>query len=215
MKSVSSHLLSLLAAAGLFLTGCSFKRVTDSPRHFVLAAIPEQEQQTPAATRNLSIGIGFVRLPPELLQDSIAVQNGTNEFQYLENALWAERLDHNFERTIAANLSRLLNSDSIYTGNWSRDEVMLRVTIQVEKFEVDTRGNGSLVARWRIKPRENDQPPKTGVARASRVGESVRLKPEVIVDTLSGLTADFSRDLAQALRESSQKYALSDGTGGR
>jgi uncharacterized lipoprotein YmbA len=150
-----------------------------------------------------------------LLRDSIAVQNGTDEVQYLENALWAERLDHNFERTVAANLSTLLSSDSIYTGNWSPDQVVLRVTIQVEKFEVDTHGNGTLVARWRIKPRQSDQPPKTGVARASRTGDSLALKPEAIVEILSGLTADFSRELAQALRESSEKYAVADGTGGR
>jgi len=210
MKTILSqqHLL-FVAATGLLFSGCSFKRVTDSPHHFVLAPIQEAEPVAPA-TRDLSVGIGFIRLPPELLRDSIAVQSGTNEFEYIENALWADRLDHCFERTVASNLSRLLSSESIYTGNWSREQVTLRVSIQVEIFEVDTRGNGTLVARWRIRPRDNDQPPKTGLARVTRTGASPRGKPEVIVTTLSDLTADFSRDLAKALRESSEKLARAD-----
>jgi uncharacterized lipoprotein YmbA len=206
----SQQYILFVAATGLLFSGCSFKRVTDSPRHFVLAPIPEPEQPAPAATQNLSVGIGFIRLPPELLRDSIAVQSGTNEFEYLENALWAERLDHGFERTVAANLSRLLSSDSIYTGNWSPDQVTLRVSIQVEKFEVDTLGNGTLLARWRIKARDNDHPVKTGLARVTRTGASPLGKPEVIVNTLSDLTADFSRDLARAIRESSEKFARAD-----
>ena len=201
--------LFFLAIIGMLLTGCSLRRVTDSPRHFVLKPIGE-DGPAPGTKRDLSVGIGYVRMPPELLRDSLAVQNGTNEFQYLENALWAERLDHGFERTLAANLSQLLSSDSIFTGNWSRDEVMLRVSIQVEKFEVDTRGNGTLIARWRIKARDKEQPLKTGIARVTRTGASPRANPEAIVTTLSDLTADFSRDLAQALRESSQKFAKTD-----
>jgi uncharacterized lipoprotein YmbA len=210
MKSVLrlQH-IPLVAVTGMLLAGCSFKRVTDSPRHFVLEPIGKDEP-APAATRNLAVGIAFVTMPPELLRDSMAVQNGTNEFQYLENALWAERLDHSFERTLAANLSQLLSSDNIYTGNWSRDQVMLRVSIQVEKFEVDTHGNGTLLARWRIKARDKEQPLKTGIARATRTGASPHGKPEVIVTTLSDLTADFSRDLAPAIRESYEKFAKAD-----
>jgi uncharacterized lipoprotein YmbA len=202
------HIL-FVAVIGMLLAGCSFKRVTDSPRHFVLTPIGEGDP-APGTRRNLSVGIGYVRMPPELLRDSIAVQNGTNEFQYLENALWAERLDHGFERTLAANLSQLLSSDSIYTGDWSKDQVILRVSIQVQKFEVDSRGNGTLLARWRIKARDKEQPLKSGIARVTRTGASPHGKPEIIVTTLSDLTADFSRDLAQALRESSQKFAQTD-----
>src|SRR5262245_49484349 len=104
--------LFFVAVIAMLLTGCSLRRVTDSPRHFVLRPIGKNDPGS-VTTRNLSVGIGYVRMPPELLRDSLAVQNGTNEFQYLENALWAERLDHGFERTLAANLSQLLSSDSI------------------------------------------------------------------------------------------------------
>jgi len=207
MKSVSflRHLL-LVAFTGMFLTGCLFKPVKDSPRHFVLAPIPT-DKQPPAAARHVSIRIGFVRMPSPLLRDSMAVYNGAHEIEYLNNALWAERLDHCFERTLAANLSQLLSSDGICVDDWGRDQVMLRVSVNVHQFEVDTRGTGTLIAQWRITAPEEDLPLKTGLARLARTGAPPSGKPEVIATTLSDLTADFSRDLAQSIRESLQSGA--------
>ncbi|SRR5213593_4785964 len=200
MKSVLRQLL-FLALTGMFLTGCLLKRTTDSTRHFVLTPIPVDES-APAPSRHWSIGLGSVRMPSQLLRDSLVVRNGANEIEYLENALWAERLDHGFERILAANLSRLLSTDAIYPEGWGRGQVMARVSVNVQQFEVDTGGSGTLVAQWRITAPENDRPLKSGLAQLSRTGASPRAKPEVIATTLSDLAADFSRDLAQSIRES-------------
>jgi uncharacterized lipoprotein YmbA len=188
------------ALPGLFLTGCMFKPVTDSPRHFVLTPIPAQDP-SPAVTRRLSIGLGFVRMPSQLLHGSLSIHNGTNEIDYLENALWAERLDHCFEHTLAVNLSRLLSSDGIYLDDWRRDGVVARVSVYVQQFEVDAHGTGTLIAQWRIISPEKDLALKSGLARLTRTGASPRGKPEVIVTTLSDLTADFGRDLAYSVRQ--------------
>jgi len=200
MKSVLRQLL-FLALTGMFLTGCLLKRTTDSTRHFVLTPIPVDES-APAPSRHWSIGLGSVRMPSQLLRDSLVVRNGANEIEYLENALWAERLDHGFERILAANLSRLLSTDAIYPEGWGRGQVMARVSVNVQQFEVDTGGSGTLVAQWRITAPENDRPLKSGLAQLSRTGASPRAKPEVNATTLSDLAADFSRDLAQSIRES-------------
>lgn len=185
-----------------------FKRTTDSTRHFVLAPIPANNSApAEAATRHLSIEITFVRMPSQLLRDSLAVRNGDNEIEYLENALWADRLDHSFERTLAVNLSRLLSSDSIYLADWGRGKATARVSVNVQQFEVDTRGNGTLIAQWRITAPENEEPLKSGLTRLARTGGVPSGKPEVIATTLSELEADFSRELAQSIRESTQKLA--------
>jgi uncharacterized lipoprotein YmbA len=196
----SRHLL-FIAITGLFVTGCMLKRATESTRHFVLTPIPVNES-APAPSRHWSIGLGSVRMPSQLLRDSIVVRNGANEVEYLENALWAERLDHSFERTLAANLSRLLSSDGIFLEDWGRGQVMARVSVNVQQFEVDSGGSGTLVAQWRITAPENDMPLNSGLARLARRGASPRGKPEVIATTLSDLAADFSRDLAQSIRKS-------------
>jgi uncharacterized lipoprotein YmbA len=199
------HLLCL-AVSGLFLTGCLFKRVTDSPQYFVLTPIPAEDSAL-AATQHVSIGLGFVKMPSQLLRNSMAVHNGTNQIEYLENALWAERLDHCFERTLAVNLARLLASDGIYVDDWRRDHVIARVSVHVHQFEVDTHGTSTLIAQWRITAPENSLELKSGLARLARTGAAPGDKPEIIATTLSELAADFSRDLAQSVRQSLQSVS--------
>jgi uncharacterized lipoprotein YmbA len=202
------HLL-LVALAGMFLTGCLFKPVTDSTRHFVLTPIPADDP-TAASTRHLTVGIRPVRMPSQLLGESVSVRNGTNEIEYLHNAVWADRLDHAFERALAANLSRLLSSDGIYVDDWGRDRVMARVLVNVQQFEVDAQGKGTLIAQWQITAPGKDLPLKRGLARLARTGAAPDGKPEIIATTLSDLAADFSRQLAQEINESAQKYAWAD-----
>src|SRR6185436_14781506 len=134
--------------SGLLLTGCLFKPATVSTRRFILAPIPTNEP-APAATGHLSVGIGFVKMPAYLLRTSMTVRNG-HEIEYLDDALWAERLDQSFQRTLAANLSRLLSSDSIHLADWGRNQVMVRVSVNVQQFDVDAHGSGTLIAQWRI-----------------------------------------------------------------
>jgi uncharacterized lipoprotein YmbA len=201
--------LLLVASAGAALTGCLFKPVTDSTRHFILAPIASEELPK-GATRHLSIGIGPVRMPAQVSEGSIAVRASANEIEYFRNAVWADRLDHCFQRTLAANLSGLLSSDGIYVDDWGRDQVVARVSVNVQQFEVDSKGTGTLIAQWRITVPGKDLPVKQGFARLTRSGPPPNGKPEIIARTLSDLAGDFSRQLAQAINESAEKSARSD-----
>jgi len=192
--------LAVVTAAGMLLTGCLLKPVTVSTRHFILAPIATNEP-APAGTGHLSVGVGVVKMPAYLLRNSMAIRNGDNEFDYLEDALWGERLDRCFQRTVAANLSRLLSSDSIYLADWWHDQTQARVFINVQQFDVDVGGRGTLIAQWRITGQNSATPLKSGVARLDRTGASPRGNPKVIATTLSELAAEFSRDLAQSIRE--------------
>jgi len=192
-----------LAIVCVLLPGCMFKPVTVSTRHFTLASISTSEAKPveSSGTENLSVGIGFVKMPSYLLRNSIAVRNGSNEIEYLENALWSERLDESFQRNLAANLADLLASDSIYLTDWPHGQVTVAVYINVQQFDVDINGHGTLIAQWRITAPGSDVPLKSGRTRLDRVGALPRRKPEAIAQTLSDLAAQFSRDLAQAIRE--------------
>jgi len=201
MKS-ALRLLRLLfvAVTAMLLTGCLLRTATVPTRHFVLAPIATNEP-APGPTEHLSVGIGFVQMPSYLLKNSLAVRNGGNEIEYIEDAMWAERLDQCFQHTLAANLSRELSSDRIYLTDWGRDDVTVKLSINVQQFDVDTRGRGTLIAQWRISAPYCDIPLKTGDARLARTGPSPHGHPDVIATTLSGLAAEFSSDLAQSIRE--------------
>jgi len=189
----------LVCGAGLLLSGCLFKPVTASTRRFILAPIPASEHASTAAEQ-VSVGVGSVKMPAYLLRNSIAVRNGPSEIEYLEDALWAERLDQSFQHTLAANLSTLLPSDRVYLSAWERDQVRVRVFVNVEQFDVDIQGHGTLIAWWRMTAPGSDQLRKSGQSRLTRAGPAPRGNPQVIVTTLNALTAEFSRELEQAIR---------------
>jgi len=192
-----SHLL-FLALTSFALNGCVLKPVSISTRHFVLAPVSTNEPASVVA-EPLSIGIGLVKMPAYLLRDSVAVRNGANEIEYLEDAFWAERLDRSFQQTLAINLSKLLSSNRIYQTDWGHDQVKVSVYVSVQQFDVDIKGHGTLIAQWRINRPDNDTPLKSGQTRLIEAGSSPRGHPEVIAATLSDLTTEFSRELAKAI----------------
>ena len=196
----SSFYAQLILVSSLF-SGCMLRPVTVSTHHFTLAPILASEPRSVARTgsEQLSVGIGFVKMPSYLLRNSMAVRNGADEIEYLDDALWSEHLDESFQRDLAANLAELLPSDSIYLTDWGHDQVMLAVYISVQQFDVDITGRGTLIAQWRITTPGSDVPLKSGRTRLERTGASPRGKPEVIAETLSNLAAQFSRELAQSI----------------
>ena len=195
--------LLMVCIVGLLLGGCVIKPARVPTRHFVLAPIPAPEQGSTTA-QPLGVEVGFVKMPSYLLRDSMVVRKSADEVEYLETALWAERLDHSFRQTLAQNLSMLLASDQACLSASERDRLVVRVSVNVEQFDVDTEGRGTLLAAWRLTAVGADKPMKIGQAHLTRPGPSPRGKPEAIATTLSALLEEFSRDLAQALRESAQ-----------
>jgi uncharacterized protein len=194
---------ALVSATGLLLAGCLLKPTTVSVRRFVLAPLPASAG-APATNTDLALGIGLVKMPAYLLRNALALRKGTNELEYVEDALWAEPLDQGFQRTLAANLSQLLSTEQIYLSSWGAEQVKLRVFVNVEQFDVDTRGKGRLIAWWRLTAPGSEHLVKSGKADLTRSGPSPRGNPQAIVATLSALTGEFSRQLAEAIREAAQ-----------
>jgi uncharacterized lipoprotein YmbA len=202
-RANSLQLLGLMCGAGLLLGGCLIKPGRLPTRHFVLAAIPAPEP-APAAAQPWPLEVGFVKMPDYLLRDSIVVRKSDTEIEYLEEVLWAERLDQSFRQTLADNLSTLLRSNQLYASASERDRAMVKVSVEVKQFDVNTQGRGTLIAWWRVTGPGGNKTASSGEANLSRTGASPRGNPQVIATTLSELAAEFSQELAQAIRESAK-----------
>jgi uncharacterized lipoprotein YmbA len=198
MKPSNSLCLLLMTS---MVGGCVIKPAPVSTRQFVLAPIPTAEH-APARALQLQVEVGLVKMPAYLLRDSMVIRKSTDEIEYLETALWAERLDQSFRQTLEKNLSLLIASDGAILPASERDRIKVRVSVIVEQFDVDSKGQGTLLARWRLTAAGADTPMKIGHAHLTRPGPSPRGNPQAVSMTLSALLAEFSRDLAQALRES-------------
>jgi len=188
-----------ISATCALITGCLFKPATVTTRRFVLT--PVEGESRAATSRQLVVGIGRVTMPDYLLKDSMAVRKGDNEIQYLENALWAERLDHSFQRTLAANLSVQLPAVQVRVSSWQPGEVALAIRINVERLEVDFEGRGTLTVRWHIEGSDSGKVVKDGESNFTKTGSSPYADPANIASTLSELTGEFSQILAQALKD--------------
>jgi uncharacterized lipoprotein YmbA len=203
MKRSNYLCLLIMCSLGLLLGGCVIKPARVPTRHFVLVPGPAPEH-APAAAQRLFVEVPFVKMPSYLLRDSMVVRKSADEVEYLETALWAERLDQSFRQTLAQNLSMLLASDRAYFSAFERDRLVVRVSVNVEQFDVDTEGRGTLLAEWRLTAAGADKPMKIGQTRLTRPDPATRGNPQAIATTLSALLAEFSRELAPALRESAR-----------
>jgi uncharacterized lipoprotein YmbA len=199
-KSRHLQLFALMCGLSLFAGGCLIKPARVPTRHFILAPIPPDYAR--AAAQPVTVEIGFVKMPSYLLRDSIIIRKSTDEIEYLEGALWAERLDQSFRQTLAHNLSLRLSSDRVYLTTPNRNQVMVRVSVQVEQFDVDTKGLGTLMVSWQVTAPSGGVPLKSGQTRLHRTGLSPLGNPQVIATSLSALTAEFSQELALAIRSS-------------
>jgi uncharacterized lipoprotein YmbA len=147
--------------------------------------------------------VGQVKIPGSLFGTSLAVRRGTNEVDYLQSMLWAERLDAGIQRVLAANLAVLLPTDQVRLSEWRSDEVSAGVYVNIEQLDVDISGRGVLVAWWRIVAPGGERTLKAGQARFTRQGPPPTSDPPATVATMSDLLADLSRQLAQAIKETS------------
>jgi hypothetical protein len=185
------------------LTGCFgfLKPALPVARHFVLTALPPPAGPVTTTPDAGSVGVGPVRLPSYLFDTSLAVRKGTNEIDYLPWALWAERLDKGVQRLLAENLSTLLAPAQIRLTAWRSTDVSTEVYVAIGQFDVDAGGHGILVAWWRIVSPGGEKTLKAGESRFERQGPSPNTDPAGAIATLSELFADFSRQLAQVIKE--------------
>jgi uncharacterized lipoprotein YmbA len=199
--SVWAGLLLALSAC-VSLTGCFgfLKPARPTERHFVLTPLPPAGPGT-VAPGAPAVGVGQVKLPASLFNTSLAVRQGTNEIEYLPSVLWAERLDTSVQRVLAANLAVLLPTDQIRLSAWRSEDVAVEVYVTVEQFDVDASGRAVLVAWWRLLSPGGEKTLKAGETRLTRQGPSPETNPSGSIATLSDLMGDLSRQLAQAIKD--------------
>lgn len=187
----------------LLMAGCSFlKPAKPTARFYVLTPLsPSTPVPAPTAPSIAGLGLGPVKVASYLFNTSMAVRRGANEVDYLASTVWAERLDTGFQRVLASDLATVLPTDRLLLSAWQMSDVAMELHVVVEQFDVDANGQGQLVARWRIVSPGGESILKAGSTRLTRQGPPPGTDAPGAVATLSDLVADFSRQLAVALRE--------------
>ncbi|HEX9048030.1 MAG TPA: PqiC family protein [Verrucomicrobiae bacterium] len=206
--------LLFAVACSLLVTGCFglFKPDAVETRRFLLT--PTCESATNTNTPPVALGLGQVKLPAYLKGASIVMRQGSNEIAYLPRALWSERLDAGVQRVLAANLAALLPADPVRQSAWSQDEVAVGVYVTIEQFEMQASGGAVLVASWRVVSPGGARLLKSGRCRIANGGAHSPGDAAAAVAGMSALLDDFSRQLAQSIRDAVQTTKESKESGG-
>jgi uncharacterized lipoprotein YmbA len=190
----------LVCGLSLLAGGCVFKSARVEARQFTLTPLPQPAHALAATSRPATVEVGYVKMPSYLLRDSMVIRKSASEIEVLNDAVWAERLDEGFRRVLEDNLSSQLASDQAHRSSLGGDEATVRLSVNVEQFDVDTQGRGTLLASWRLTKAGATEPLKADEAHLTRSGAAPRGNPQAVETTLSALIGEFSRELAAIAR---------------
>ena len=192
-----AHGLLSCAAAALLLTSCLGPGTTRSTRLFVLNATVTPPVSLDAAT-DLRLGVGRILLPELLSRPQIVTRKSANRVRMADFSQWAEPLEKSIPRVLSENLAILTGTDQIFIYPWpTQMEIDLMVEIAVIRFEGDTNGAVSLVARWRLLRTNGSE--ATPLQGSSYVEPAADQSTEALVAAMSRALASLSRDVAAAI----------------
>lgn len=136
--------LSLLAICA----GCAGGNL-QATRYYLIDPVSYEEDLKPASP--LRIQIIDLHIPQYLERFHIATRASENRLVFSESHQWGENLRKNLLRTLAGNLSDLLNTKDIGTPlNRSASSPDYRLQVYIEKFERDSDYKVRLSARWQL-----------------------------------------------------------------
>jgi len=205
---MTRRLLLRVAAVALgasILAGCIGGKSQPS-KFYVLSSLPSGTgKPVAAAERGVAIGVGPVSLPTYMDRPEIVTRSGGNQLHLSEFDRWAEPLQQNVTRVLAQNLSILIPTDRTALYPWERSVPLnYQIVVEVARFEGSADGNSLLTARWSIVGPDGKQELLTG---QSSFRESIGPPQdyEATVSAMSRSLADFSREIAAAIKTLSQQ----------
>ena len=141
----------VLALLGVYLLGLSGCASSPPTRLYVLPSMTGAETASPAAPRDLTIGVGPVTLSPYLDRLPIVTRASRARLVLGEFDQWAASLQDLVTRALAENLSHLIPTERVVLHPWSRTvELDYQVTVDVMQFDAGPSGEVVLAARWRL-----------------------------------------------------------------
>ncbi len=179
----------------LLVLACSCFGSTRPSRFYVLTPVAEE---TDGEASDLAVSVGPIALPRYLSTPEMVTRVGGSELLLAEYDRWGEPLQEGFERTLATNLARLLATDHVVRSMWEASLGVDRtVRARVSRFDVED-GWAVLEATWTV-VREGEDPVRVRRSRFTR--EVAGDEPAAIARALSETLGDFSRTIAERIRE--------------
>ena len=174
-----------------------------SGRDEVLRAHCDKYWRNAAATSHLVIGLGPLKLPAYLEHAEVITRVAPNRLDLSSTDRWAEPLDDNFRRVLAADLTTLIGTDQVLPFPWDLStKVDYKIEVNVERFERDSSGGAQLTGNWIIRDGRSD---RVLLTRPADFTESAGSGMENSAAALSADLNDFGKQLATAVIDLNQQ----------
>ena len=203
---------TLVIVCFLLLGGCFGKGTQEDTRFYLLKPISgiSSVEHAPTDDEPIGLAIGPVRVREYLNRPQMVTRTEENEILVDNFYSWGEPLDRNFTIVLAANLSELLATDKIIIFPWrSRPtDLEYQVIADVIRFDGELGGEVSLIAHyyiwdWDIEGSEG-KGRRIGTWKSSFSRQTRDDSYEALVATMSELVDDFSREVAEKLKDISR-----------
>lgn len=196
--------LLILLPVLLLLEGC-LGGSSPAVRFYVLSPVDSQPVVT-SEKQPMSIQISTVHLPQYLDRPHLVTRSGDNRLNILQSHQWGGNLRKDLMRTLAINLSRLLNTpDVTIAAHRSASQGDYRVSIEILKFEKDSDNHVKLTAQWQITGGIERKPLTTRITQLSSDTPAAEGNYDEVVAMMSNEFGQMAQQIAEAIHELEQK----------
>ena len=130
------------------LTGC-LGGSSPPVKYYVLS--PAASEQPSTSDSDLAIEIATIHLPQYLDRPHLVTRSGDNRLKILQSHQWGGNLRKDMMRTLAINLSQLLDTSNVSIApHRASSPGSYRVVIEILRFEKDIDEHVKLTAQWKI-----------------------------------------------------------------
>lgn len=174
---------------------------TPATRYYVLNSIYSAETKAQPVTvlKNITVGVGPIRLSQVLDRPQIVMQTSDNEIRISDFDRWAEPLNENMASVVVDNLTVLLPGGQILKFPWQITiPITYQVVMDIMRFDGMPGGEAELRARWGILG-ENGK--KVLLTKVSILNEPIQGNTVAeMISAQSRLVARFSRQIAEEIK---------------
>jgi uncharacterized lipoprotein YmbA len=191
-----------------FIAGCLGTGTQKPTEYYLLQPLKASiAGQGVALGEGTVLGIGPVRVREYLNRPQIVTRTSTNEIRLHDFHYWGESLSNNFTAVLAQNLSILLSTDRILIFPYrSKQElpVNYQILVDVIRFDGEPGVEATLITQYYILAFEENEK-KQIVTRQPIFSKPLTDKSfDTLVETMSELVGDLSRDIAEQIKNASQ-----------
>ncbi len=194
--------LTLLIAGLLMIPALSGCLGGSSPavRFYVLSPMSDS---IPADGNNkLAVEISTIHLPQYLDRPHLVTRSGNNRLKILQSHQWGGNLRKDMVRTLAVNLSRLLDTPNVTIApHRSSTQGDYRVSIEIIKFEKDTDNHVRLTAQWQISSGIERKPLVTQISTLASHTATTQDNYDEVVAMMSEQYGELAKLIANAIQE--------------